>query len=157
MRAQMVAYTMTLVVVIAGAGAGSAQDGLAGHWSFDDAQGLIAQDASPHALDAEVVNALWARGPFGTALHFSGNNSYVVAPPVPGIDGSDTLTLSAWVYWEGTGQYPNIITGGRWSPGGFLIFVSNDTCSFRIGRPDRGAGDPRGGWAEGGAPLVPKI
>lgn len=157
MRAQMAAYSMMLLVVIAGAGASSAQDGLVGHWSFDDAQGLIAEDASPHALDAEVVNALWARGPFGTALHFSGNDSYVVAPPVPGIDGSDTLTLSAWVYWEGTGQYPNIITGGRWSPGGFLIFVSNDTCSFRIGRPDRGAGDPRGGWTEGGAPLVPKI
>lgn len=157
MRALMMLCPVALLMMLGTGGAGVAQDGLVGHWSFDDGSGLIAQDASPNALDAEVVNALWARGPFGTALHFGGTNSYVAVPSVPGIDGSDTLTLSAWVYWEGTGQYPNIITGGRWSPGGFLFFVRDDSCSFRMGRPDRGAGDPRGGWTEGGAPLVPKI
>ena len=59
--------------------------------------------------------------------------------------------------WEAVGRYPNILTGGRWSPGGFLLFVQDATCSFRMGRPGHAASDPGGGWQEISAPLLGKI
>ncbi len=135
----------------------AADDGLVGHWKFDEAQGFFAEDSSGSDNDADLWGAQWVRGGFGTALSFSGVNSYVSVPRVEGLDGSDELSVEAWVYWEGGGQYPNILTGGRWSPGGFLVFVSNERCSFRMGRPGHAASDAGGGWEEIGAPLVAKI
>ncbi len=158
----MRATTMSCVTVLAAIGmallAGprhcAAQDDLAAWWRFDEAQGTLAEDSSGNANDADIWGARWARGPFGTALWFDGDGSWLSAPEIPGLDGSDELTVSAWVYWEGTGRYPNIITGGRWSPGGFLIFVVDGACSFRMGTPGHTAGDPGYQWAETGANLV---
>ncbi|MGD9495137.1 MAG: LamG-like jellyroll fold domain-containing protein [Armatimonadota bacterium] len=132
----------------------TAQEGPAAWWQFDDGAGPIAADSSPNALDAQVVGAKWARGPFGGALWFDGTTSHVAAPSIPGLDSSDQMTISAWVYWEDGGRYPNIITGGQWSPGGFLIFVTDRTCQFRMGRPGHAASDPNAQWRETGANLV---
>ncbi len=158
MRVRMPAATMAMVAaLVVLAGACVAQDGPVSWWRFDEGSGSLAEDSSGNANDADVWGAKWARGPFGTALHFSGDDTWVSAPGVPEIDGSDQLTLSAWVYWEGTSRYPNIITGGRWSPGGFLVFVADRVCRFRMGRPGHAAGDPNSQWAEVGAPLVSPI
>ena len=131
-----------------------AQDGPIAHWPFDDGSGPVAVDASPGALDADVIGARWAKGAFGTALWFDGQTSHVLAGQVPGLDGSEAMTISAWVYWEGGGRYPNIITGGQWSPGGFLVFVTDQNCQFRMGRPGHRAGDPNSQWGEGGASFI---
>ena len=147
-------YVAVALAIIAPA---CAQEGPVAWWSFDDAEGNVARDASGNVQDAQVIGASWASGPFGTALHFDGEQSCVTAPAIPALDGSDALTVSAWVCWTDTGQYPNIITGGQWSPGGFMFFVSNDTCSFRMGRPGHAANTPGQEWRETGAPLVSAI
>ncbi len=158
-RVRMLPGTMAMILaaLVVLAGACMAQDGPVSWWRFDEGSGSLAEDSSGNANDADVWGAKWARGPFGTALHFTGDDTWVSALGVPGIDGSDQLTVSAWVYWEGTSRYPNIVTGGRWSPGGFLIFVSDRACRFRMGRPGAAASDPDSGWTEGGAELVPQI
>ena len=115
--------------------ASAEQPDLLGHWRFDQGLGDVVIDSSTHANDGELVGAQWVKGPFGTALYFDGQDAHVSIPELVGLDGSDELTASAWVYWEGTGRYPNILTGGTWSPGGFLMFVSDNQCSFRLGRP----------------------
>ena len=96
----------------------------------------------------------WARGEFGSALRLSGSDSYATLPSMPKLDGSDEMSLAVWVYWEGTGQYPNILTGGTWSPGGFMIFVRNQTCSFRMGRPGQRYGAAGEAWKEASAPFL---
>jgi hypothetical protein len=64
------------------------------------------------------------------------------------------MTVEAWVYWEGAARYPNIITGGTWSPGGFLMFVIDNQCTFRMGRPGFSASGVREEWREVSAQLL---
>ena len=133
---------------------GRPADGLLGHWRFDEAGGDYAEDASGNGNEAEVRHAQWVKGAFGSALRFDGKRSYVATPQLKGLDGSHELTVEAWVYWEGGGRYPNIITGGRWSPGGFLMFVRDSECTFRMGRPGASASQPGSGWRECSARLL---
>jgi hypothetical protein len=131
--------------------------GLLGHWDFSQVMAGISPDASPEARDAELHGATQVEGPFGKALAFAGGGASAVLPGMPPLDGSDEMTISCWVLWQDTGQYPNILTGGTWSPGGFMVFVSNDTCSFRMGRPGHKAGRAGDEWRETSAPLVNRI
>ena len=133
------------------------QAGLLGDWKFDEAQGDLAGDRSGHGNSAILVGAEWAKGPLGAALHLPGKNGYVTVPELAGLDGRDELTVEAWALWESAGRYPNILTGGQWSPGGFMFFVSDRSCSFRMGRPGPRPGQPAGAWQEISAPLVGRI
>jgi hypothetical protein len=128
--------------------------GLRGHWAFDEGQGDLASDSSGNGNDGSLYGVQWVRGTFGTALRFTGTDSYVVVPPLDGLDGASELTVETWVLWQDGGRYPNLITGGQWSPGGFLLFVVDKACAFRLGRPDVRAGDPGTPWDEAWAPLV---
>lgn len=131
--------------------------GLLGWWRFDEGSGQYSASAVDPADEAELHNAVWVKGSFGTALRFTGSDSFAAIPSLPALDGSEELTVAAWVYWEGIGQYPNILTGGGWSPGGFLIFVSNEVCSFRMGRPGHSHGVAGQQWQEITAPLLSKL
>ena len=110
---------------------------LLGDWRFDEGAGDVAGDTSGHGNDGEIHGADWVKGKFGTALHFGGHDAYVSIPAIAGLDASNELTAEAWVYWEKGGSYPNIITGGTWCPGGFLFFVADNGCSFRLGKPSK--------------------
>jgi hypothetical protein len=131
-----------------------ADPGLLGWWRFDEGTGTYSANEVDAAGEALLHQVSWVKGPFGTALRFTGSDSYVTLPPLPELDGADAMSLAVWVAWEGTGQYPNILTGGTWSPGGFLIFVSNRTCSFRMGRPGHRHGVAGESWSEVSAPLL---
>ncbi len=128
--------------------------GLLGHWKFDAGQGDAAEDLSGNGNTAELLGADWAKGEFGTALHCAGKDSYAAVPQLAGLDGSNELTVEAWVLWETGGRYPNLLTGGQWSPGGFLIFVADQSCSFRMGRPGAKPGDAAHAWQEASALFV---
>ncbi|MBI5833932.1 MAG: hypothetical protein HZB16_16690 [Armatimonadetes bacterium] len=111
--------------------------GLLGDWRFDDGAGDVVVDGSGQGNDGEVHGAAWVRGAFGTALRFGGNGAWVSIPCPAGLDGAAALTVEAWVCWERGGRYPNILTTGNWCPGGFMLFVSDQDCSFRMGKPGR--------------------
>jgi len=121
---------------------------------FDEGGGTVACDRSPNAAEAELHNVRWARGAFGTAVRLGGTNAFIEVPPVPGLDGATRCTVSAWVTWEDTGRYPNLLTTENWSPGGLMLFVRDESCSFRLGRPGHRAGVAGESWEETGAPLV---
>ena len=131
--------------------------GLLGHWDFTEVMGGLSPDGSDTGDDAELQGASQVQGPFGKALAFAGNGAAVVIPGLPDLNGSEEMTVSCWALWQETGQYPNIVTGGTWSPGGFLVFVNNDSCSFRMGRPGHSAVRAGDQWREISAGLVPKI
>ena len=128
--------------------------GLVGWWKFDDGQGDVAKDASGNGHDGKVMAGQWVKGRFGTALRFDGERSLVVIPHLGEVDGSDEMTVETWVFWEGMGCYPNILTAGEWNPGGFLVFVRNDSCSFRMGKPGKEAWTLRKDWQEVGSTFV---
>lgn len=132
-------------------------EGLVGHWPFDECRGVVSADAGPLKRAARLSNAAWARGAFGSAIKTGPSNSKVVIPPLPELDGSKEMTLSVWVYWETpNGQYPNILTTG-WGSGGFMLFVNGPSISFRIGRRepgDQNAGRP---WREGSVGVLSGI
>ena len=136
------------------AGLHAAEPGLLGWWRFDEGRGDVAGDSSGRGNDGDVYHADWVRGPFGTALRLNGEGAHVAIPELADLDGSDALTLEAWVYWEGTGRYPNIFTLGRWCPGGGLMFVSDRGCSFRLGRPGHEGWHRMRDWQEVSAALV---
>lgn len=150
----VLAMAAVLTLAEAAAGADGADSGPIGWWRFDEGAGAWAANAVDPAAEAELHNVSWVRGAFGTALRFSGRESYATLPAPTQLDGADEMSLAVWVYWEGTGQYPNILSGGTWSPGGFLIFVRDQSCSFRMGRPGHRHGAAREAWAEAAAPLL---
>ena len=132
-----------LLILAPGLGGGYAEAqpsdsaALLGDWRFDEGRGDVVADRSGHGNDGEIRGAEWVRGNFGTALYFGGHDAFVSIPGPAGLDGAEALTVEAWVYWERGGRYPNIITAGSWDPGGFLIFVSDNTCAFRMGKPGK--------------------
>ncbi|NLF16166.1 MAG: hypothetical protein GX595_02765 [Lentisphaerae bacterium] len=129
------------------------EDGLVGWWRLDEGQGVYAADATPGLAEGVIHNGAWAQGDFGRALRLNGVDSYVELPMPSGLGGSDAMAVSVWVTWEGTGRYPNILYGG-WNPGGFMIFVRDQTCSFRMGRPGHRAGVAGEEWRETSAPML---
>jgi hypothetical protein len=152
------AIPLAALIAVASTAAGNGRDSdLLGWWSFDEGDGVYSASGIDPVDEAELHNVSWVAGEFGTALRLTGSDSFVTLPSMPQLDGSNQMSLAVWVYWEGTGQYPNILTGGTWSPGGFLIFVSDRTCSFRMGRPGHRDGVAGGAWAETSAPLLAEL
>jgi hypothetical protein len=122
---------------------------------LDEGTGVGATDRSTSALEADLSNVQWATGAFGAAARFGGTNAFIDLPPVPGLSGATQLTLSVWALWDGpAGRYPNLLTTRTWSPGGLMLFVSDNACSFRLGRPGQRAEAPGSTWTEVGAPLL---
>lgn len=152
----MIALLSLLGSVDAGEGSPSGtirEKGLLGYWRFEEGQGEEVHDSSGHGNDGDLYGAEWVKGRFGSALHFGGRDAYVSLPAIEGLDGSNEMTVEAWVYWEGGGRYPNLLTGGTWNPGGFLLFVADQECSFRLGKPGEAPWTAKD-WAEMGIPLV---
>ena len=121
---------------------------------LDEGVGNLATDRSPNQLEAELVNVQWAKGSFGLAAHFGGTNAFVDLPPVRSLNDATQCTIAVWATWEGMGRYPNLLTTQTWSPGGLMLFVSDDACSFRIGRPGHRAGVAGEAWTETGVGLL---
>jgi hypothetical protein len=74
-------------------------DGLIGHWKFDEADGSLAPDDSGNGHDGTIVGSGWNRteGVYGGALYFSGGGGDKV--DLGGLDvvDSNAMTITAWV------------------------------------------------------------
>jgi hypothetical protein len=75
--------------------------GLVGYWSMEDGSGSTATDFSGNGNDGTLTNmdasTDWVSGKRGSALDFGGNDSQLVASSTTSIDGSEEITISAWV------------------------------------------------------------
>lgn len=127
---------------------------------FDEGTGVLAIDRSSNNLEADLSNIQWATGAFGTAARFGGTNAFINLPPVPGLNGATQFTFSLWVTWEDPTprrRYPNLLISQTWSPGGLMFFVTDNSCSFRIGRPGERAATPGNKWSEGSASFLSSL
>ncbi len=148
------AFCLAVLLVSQVAAAAASAPGLLGHWRFEQGRGDVLEDSSGNGNTGDMLGSEWAKGDFGTALHFTGTDSCAAVPQLSGLDGSNELTVEAWVLWEAGGRYPNILTAGQWSPGGFMIFVSGQQLLVPHGPARSGAGEPAPPWQEISAPLV---
>jgi len=151
------AFWITLVclgMIVPVCGAAEVDPALRLWLALDEGAGTLAADRSSSQLEGELTNVQWAKGEFGTAARFGGSGASIDLPPVPGLNGAAQCTVSAWVVWEGTGRYPNLLTTHTWSPGGLMLFVSDQSCSFRMGRPGQRAGVPGNAWTETSASML---
>ncbi len=55
-----------------------AQDGLVGYWKFDNLEGEYFKDHSEHNNNAIAIGAVMNPGVVGNALHFDGDDDYVI-------------------------------------------------------------------------------
>lgn len=123
-------------------------------WRFDEGTDVFISDDGPDFYEGIASNTTWVKGDFGTAIKLSGNDSYITLPTPTQLMNASEASLSIWVYWEaGDRQYPNILTSG-WNPGGMLIFVTGNSCSFRLGRPGHRAGVAGEKWYEQSSHLI---
>ena len=76
----------------------SLNDGLVGHWKFDEETGNVAYDSSVNGNDGLVQGATWNQGVIGNCLRFDGDGDYVDFPQTA-IDDIEALsqgTISLW-------------------------------------------------------------
>ncbi len=79
---------------------GQAQNGLVGHWRFDEGGGSVAYDSAGDN-DGVVSGSQWTTGQIEGALSFDGINDYVALPDNNPIWlPQNNFTLSAWVYFD---------------------------------------------------------
>lgn len=75
---------------------------LAARWTFDEASGKTAVDASKHGRDAILKGELSfdknsATGRTGKAIELNGGEDYLEVPKYKGIGGTQPRTLAAWI------------------------------------------------------------
>ncbi|MHC4075402.1 MAG: LamG-like jellyroll fold domain-containing protein [Planctomycetota bacterium] len=79
-------------------------------WKFDEGQGNIAYD-STGTNDGTIYGAQWTSGQIGNwAIDFDGVNDYIDTTSADlNLAGTDTITVSAWIFAEGQGAEGIII------------------------------------------------
>ena len=110
-----------------------AQDGLIGHWRFDDGSGTVAKDSSGNGHDGTLEGDLqWtADGIKDGALEFDGDGDYVQTTLFDALQTADNFTLSAWFKTNvtDTGQHHIVwigeIGGNGWGGQTELHFTIN--------------------------------
>ncbi len=85
---------LLIALLLTAAGAYGADDGLVGHWSFDDSL----KDASPSNIDVQRDPATFVEGTRGRALDLHGDRAQIPASPV--LNLAPGLTLDCWVYFD---------------------------------------------------------
>ncbi|MHC4745260.1 MAG: LamG domain-containing protein, partial [Planctomycetota bacterium] len=71
-------------------------EGLVGHWKFDEGEGDVAQDSAGNN-DGTVYGATWAKGILDGALNFDGWSDYVEVASSEELKLNSAGTISAWI------------------------------------------------------------
>ena len=105
---------------------------LVARWNFDgNARDAIGTD------DGTPVGAVgYAEGKFGQALRLDGSGAAVTLPA--GIADSDKLTVAAWVYWNGGGQWQRIFDFGTGTEQNIFLTPRSGGNTLRFAIKDNG-------------------
>ncbi len=151
MRLSLVIFALFCAVCLAGI-----DDGLLAYWPCEEGSGIWTAD-TVGGKDIVMNNGSWAKGAFGTALRFTGNSScgsFIL--PVE-LNGANEMSLSIWALWDGFNKWPNLFHAG-WMPGGWMLYVSDRKCTFRIGiQKDPTKGVSKDNWLENWVGCIDNI
>ena len=73
------------------------EEGLVGHWDFDEGPGEVARDVSGNHNHGVVQGPVWVERGTGYALSFDGVDDYVDCGHSPSLDLTSAVSLEAWV------------------------------------------------------------
>lgn len=108
---------------------GNIDDGLVGHWTLDEGEGLVAYDVSGNGNHGILIDTpKWVDGKISGALNFT-NSSYIRVENSKTLNPPEAITVSAWV------KFNNLDYTGN---SGRLHFIA------RKGAPD--SLNPHYGW-----------
>jgi hypothetical protein len=93
------------------AGYAPSAQALMGWWSFDEARGAAAADASALAHTATLHAAAWTTGRFGSGVRVSGSGGWVELPSTPQLDGLQAGSYTIAVWFQPIGAPPQPATG----------------------------------------------
>ncbi|MBM3883092.1 MAG: c-type cytochrome [Verrucomicrobia bacterium] len=113
----------------------SLDQGLAGHWEFNEAKGPTAADRSAHRRVLDLQGTAWtSAGHTGAALAFDGRHSAEIRP-AHNIDFVESdLTLAAWVQCREDGTIlAQTAPTDRWVPNGRAWFIRGGRLTFDVG------------------------
>jgi hypothetical protein len=98
---------------------------------MDESSGTNACDVTEYRNDGALSGCLWVSSMtnFGSALQFDGNGDYVSIPsnplqnpPVnPELSPEKQISVSAWVCWEESTVFPQVIVSKDWEKYALLI------------------------------------
>ena len=101
--------TAAKVVAVA---APAGEQGIVGHWGFDEAQGNAAKDTSNDGNDGAITGAKWTKGVIGSALEFNGVSDYAnMRCPGSGITDK-AVSVEAWIRSNGNNINSNLVFAG---------------------------------------------
>lgn len=109
--------------------------GLLGHWEFDEGSGSVARDQSGQDRALRLNAATWtADGQRGAALQFDGRGFAEVDRPAE-LDFTRTdLTVAAWIRTRHDGTLlARTASGDQWVPDGVTFFVRGGRLGFDVG------------------------
>ncbi len=108
---------------------------------FDEGSGGVAADATDAGRDATLAGgAGWGQGRNGSALSLPGTNGSYAGLPAGIVSDLDAITIGAWVYWEGGGNWQRIFDFGH------------DTSRYLFLTPRSGSGTLRFAITPSGGP-----
>jgi hypothetical protein len=111
------------------------EDGLAGHWSFDDGNARAARDVTGRGTDGEVRGCTSAKGRVGRALRF-GDGGYVeLGKPGALRIGGRPFTVMAWAKSDAPDGVV-VARGGAFC--GFSLYLKDGVARFGIHRTQDG-------------------
>ncbi|MBX2850369.1 MAG: hypothetical protein KTR15_01335, partial [Phycisphaeraceae bacterium] len=122
------------------AGETVSDDGLVGHWKFDEASGSTATDSSSEGNDGTIIGATRVTtsgapvpGGAGGALSFDGVDDLVDLDNPASMNFTGEITLAAWVKVGATDGYRNIIGHGLGLNPHGEVFLRIDDGRYEIG------------------------
>ena len=134
---------------------------LIGYWPFEEGQGTTAADITGNGNDGTFSGAVeWVPGYIGSAVSFDTAGERIVVGPLDPTEGTDAMTLAAWILWEGEGHTieQQGIIGKRlgWDPGTTVkwFWQTNPTGDFLF-RADSANGGGGGGLGWGNGLIAP--
>ena len=90
--------TLAMVLFVAAAYAGTAEEGLIAHYNFDEGEGIILKDQAGNECHGVIQNAEYVKSGKGYALEFNGVDSMVEVPPSPALAAAkEAITLEVWI------------------------------------------------------------
>ena len=99
-----------LLMVSVSTSLAAGQQGLVGHWRFDEGSGAVARDSSGSGNHGEIVGATFVKRGEGHALRFDEETDLVEIAADPSLDIGSAGTISLWFY-------PDEVRGGLFSYG----------------------------------------
>ena len=90
------------MLLVLGISANAAVAELIAYWPFEEGQGTTTADITGNGNDGTFNGSVeWVPGYIGWAVSFDTAGERIVVGPIDPSEGTNAMTLSAWIFWEG--------------------------------------------------------